>query len=67
MLFLFYENTCRLALLYHLFIPDDYDKPIATSVNFINHLNYGQFEILGNKALKQNGKTRFKQILIKRK
>lgn len=48
-------------------IPDDYDKPIATSVNFINHLNYNQFEILGNKALKQNGKTRFKQILIKRK
>ena len=48
-------------------MPDDYDGIIATSTNFINHLNYEQFEILGHGTLKVNGKKTFKKIFIKRK
>ena len=62
----FDENNEYLICKEYMSIPDNYKKQIATSVNFMNHINYDQFEIIGCGRTK-NPVTKFKQVFIKKK
>lgn len=48
-------------------IPDDYNDLIGTSIRFITHINRNQFDVIGYKKMKLNGKLTMTKLIIKRK
>ena len=48
-------------------IPIDYTGLMGVPISFIRHINYQQFELVGNLAPILNGKKLYKRLIIKNK